>query len=167
MMVMKTKNLKPVLLKAESDYCEESHQILIDWCKEALDEFLSSAYCYSWKNSKKGNAAFFIQGFVDYAYGYYLAKPFQYDEEIVEDMCLDILPRKMSTNVRDFKEVGSILSTFFEWCEAKKIIKDTTAIRKTLKKINEEIYKAAKNPSKWGIAKSMVMNFSEFRNRFD
>lgn len=161
MMVTKTKNLNPFLLKAESDYCDESHQALIEWCEEALDEFLSSGFCSSWKNNKKDNAAFFIHGFVDYAYGYHLAKPFQYDVEIVEDMCLDILPRKMSTNVRDFKEVASILSTFFEWCEAKKIIKDTKALRKTLKKINAEIYEAAQDPSKWGMAKSMAMDFSD------
>ena len=155
----KTKSLGPVLLKVEHDYSDESHQVLIEWCEEAIDAFLSSDFCSHWKNNKKNNAAFFIHGFVDYAYGYHLAKPFQYDLEIVEDMCLDILPRKMSTNPKDFKEAGSILSTFFEWCESEKVIKDTKDIRKTLAKIDADIYKAAKDPSNWGMAKSMLMGF--------
>jgi hypothetical protein len=89
----------------------------MSWFDEVINKFLESPLCSSWNANKKNIAGFFIQGFVDYAYGYHLAKPFQYDEDLIREMCLDILPRKMSTNTKDFKLMAPVFITFFEWCE--------------------------------------------------
>ncbi len=148
--------INPILLTVDEEYNDDSYEALVSWGEEVLEQFLSSPCCSSWKNNKKNIACFFIHGFIDYAYGYHLAKPFQYDEMLVEDMCLDILPRKMSTNEKDFKQVAPALSTFFEWCETEGILKDTKAICIKLKEIDGKIYEAAKDPSNWGLAKSLL-----------
>lgn len=150
---------KSSLLTIDEEFNDDSHQALMTWCDEILEQFLKSSYCSSWKNNKKNIAGYFIHGFIDYAYGYHLAKPFQYDEMIVEDMCLDILPRKMTTDAKDFKLIGSILITFFEWCEHESLLEDTTAIRNKLKVIDNKIYDKAKDPSNWGLAKSLFAGF--------
>ena len=135
-----SKNINRILLTDDEDFDDDSHEALMSWCEEEVERFLSSPFCSSWKNNKKEIASFFIWGFVDYAYAYHLAKPFQYDEGLVKDVCLNILPRKMSTDVKDFKQVAPALTAFFEWCEIEGILKDTKAIRNTLKKIDSEIY---------------------------
>ena len=89
--------MDPILLKKDGDFSDHSQQALMSWCEDAVEQFLETLFCKTWKRNKKEIAAFFIHGFVDYAYGYHLAKPFQYDAPLVENMCLDILPRKMST----------------------------------------------------------------------
>ena len=148
-----------VLLKEDEEYQEESHQALMSWCEDAIDSFLKSSYCNSWKKNQKETAAFFIHGFVDYAYSYHLAKPFQYNKRIVEEMCLDILPRKFSTEPEDFKQVAPAMSAFFQWCEANGVIKNAKELCDKLKAIDEKIYKKAKNPKNWGMAKSMFSDF--------
>ena len=148
-----------VLVTADEEFRDDSHQAMMDWCEDVLERFLTSCICASLKNSKKDIAGFFIHGFIDYAYGYHLAKPFQYDASLIENMCLDILPRKMSTNAKDFKEVAPVLSAFFEWCETEGILKNTKALRNRLENIEKKIYEAAKNPANWGIAKSFFSGF--------
>jgi hypothetical protein len=150
---------KSSLLCIDEEFDDQSHHDLMDWCEEILERFFDSHTCSSWKENKKNIARFFIHGFVNYAYGYHLAKPFQYDEAIVEDMCLDILPRKMSTNAKDFKLVAPVLIAFFDWCEKEGVLADTKAIREKLKVIDSEIYEKAKNPSNWGLAKSLFAGF--------
>lgn len=134
----------PILLKEDEEFDDDSHQALMSWCEETLEKFLESYFCAKWNDNTQGIACFFIQGFVDYAYGYHLAKPFQYDRYIVEEVCLDIFPRKMSTDTKYFKQVALVLITFFEWCEKEGLIKDTKDLRSTLKKIDQKIYKSAK-----------------------
>lgn len=143
----------------DEDFNDDSHSELMTWCEDILERFLESNSCSSWNSNKKNIAGFFIHGFVDYAYGYHLTKPFQYDDVLVENMCLDILPRKMSTNAKDFKLLAPILITFFEWCEDENIFGNTTGICNKLKTIDKEIYEKAKNPSNWGLAKSLFSGF--------
>lgn len=126
-----------ILNTKDEEFCDDSHHALMEWSEDILERFLGSSVCASWKNSKKDIAGFFIHGFIDYAYGYHLAKPFQYDASLIENMCLDILPRKMSTNAKDFKEVAPVLSAFFEWCEIEGILKNTKALRNRLEKIEK------------------------------
>ena len=150
---------KSFLLTADEEFDDDSYQALMTWCEEILDQFLESPSCSSWKNDKKNIAAFFIHAFVDYAYRYHLAKPFQYDEPLIENMCLDILPRKISTNAKDFELVAPILMTFFEWCENEGILRDTTTLHNKLKMIDNKTYEKAKDPSNWGLAKSLFARF--------
>lgn len=147
------------LLTSDDEFDDDSHQELISWAEEALENFLESSYCSSWNKNKKEVASFFIVCFVDYAYGYELAKPFQYNEIVVEEICLNIFPRKLSTKTKDFKLVATTLSAFFEWCEKEGTIKNSKNLIKILKEIDNDIYLAAKNPSNWGLAKSLFFGF--------
>ena len=151
--------LDPLLLSADQEYEGASHQALTAWAEGAIQRFLSSSHCSSWSKDQRDTAGFFLHGFIDCAYGYELAKPFQYDEELVREICLSIFPRKMSTKEEDFKLVAPVLSAFFQWCEDEGVLNNAASLIQLLKKIDRAIYKAAKDPSNWGMAKSLFSGF--------
>jgi hypothetical protein len=149
----------PLLRNEDEEFIDESHKALIDWTEKTIDEFFQSSFCKKWNNKRKNTASFFIHCFVDFAYGYHLAKPKKWNVTVVKDVCLNIFPRKISTNVKDFKYASSSLIAFLKWLESEKILKNTVKLQKKLESINNEIYERAKDPNNWGMAKSLFCGF--------
>ena len=47
-----------ILLQKDDDYNDHSHQALMSWCEDAVEQFLETRFCETWKKSKKEIAPF-------------------------------------------------------------------------------------------------------------
>ncbi len=108
---------------------------------------------------QKENADFAIEVFTHYYFNYMdkgLMECTPYD---AEEMCTDILARKVSAE-RDFYEaLGPIIGAFFEFLSAEGYFepKDAREIKEHLLSIENKIIEASEDPSNWGMAKSFMM----------
>lgn len=150
----------------EESFSEATYQWLKQWCKGAIEEFIASSYCNAWKKRKKSIASLLIHDFVIYAYRYFHVKPSQYNDLLVESLCLDILPRRMTLNPADFKLLTPILSSFFAWLERKGVMSRTRILRDKLHEIEGEIYETAKSLYNGKERPSLFVNLSNMPIKF-
>ncbi len=153
---MKTIEITKEFLIADEDYDDNQYSELMNLADEIIPMFLNSDFCSKWGKNRMDLACYFIQSFIDLSYSYHLSKPFQWDTDLVEGICLDLFPRKLSTNAMDFKHVSPILTAFFKWAQQEGIINESETLCAKLNEIEKDIYIAATDPSKWGMAKSML-----------
>ncbi len=125
--------------------------------------FSKSPFFEQLNETQKENTDFAIEVFINYLEGYLGLGLYDCTPEDAKEMCLDILPRKVSADDEFFGSVASLLAVFFEFLEENGHIPagNGKAISDTLKGMDKETLAASKDPSNWGMAKSMVMSAQE------
>ncbi len=122
------------------------------------DDFCESSYMDFLTDYQKDHAGFVISTFLDYMYNYeYITSPHSWSSYNIRDICLDIVPRKVSAEIELFENYGDVLVSFFKFMEAQGHISNSARLIKTVEDIKDEIPKIAANSSNWGIAKSFLM----------
>jgi len=122
--------------------------------------FSKSPFFDQLDDTQKGNADFAIDVFINYLDGYIGTSLHDCDPGDAEEMCMDILPRKVSADDDFFKGLASLIATFFEFLEADGHIPEGNgkAVKNALKGMDKKVLAASKDPQNWGMAKSMVMS---------
>lgn len=105
---------------------------------------------------ERENMPFIIQTFSDYMYDYQGQEPQQWTARSMEEVCLDIVPRKISAEPEVFQSYGKVLLHFFEFLQQKHIL-NTRSLISGVKKISDQIYEYSQDASNWGMAKSFMM----------
>ena len=128
-----------------------------------FDLFAKSPFFEQLNDIQKENADFAIDVFINYLDGYIGTSLHDCTPEDAIEMCLDILPRKVSADDEFFGGLASLLGIFFEFLEENGHIPigNGKAIKNTLKDMDAKTLAASKDPSNWGMAKSMVMSAQE------
>lgn len=83
--------------------------------------------------------------------------PGKLDFEVLSELMLDVMPRKISAEKETFESFANVFNNFMLWCEENNHIKNTSAIRKFVTENTPKMVKASQTPSKWGFAKSFMM----------
>lgn len=138
----------------EPDY-DESQQ------EKWIEEFQKSEYFERLNEYRKENAGFIADTFMSYMYNYEYVVPNGWNATNVEEVCLNIIPRKVIAEIELFENYGEVLIKFLEFLEGAGHIGESSELRKRVNEIKEEIPKEASNPSNWGMAKTFMMGAQE------
>jgi hypothetical protein len=139
------------------EYSDEKLDEICDRVYEWFVEFQKSQYYEKLTEEQKEESEFVIMSFAEFMYSYHGLPPEEWDEDGLEECCLDTLPRKVSAEGSYYKSISPVLSTFFDFLGERNLLKNAQRLIRRVKSIDEEIIKNAIDPKNWGIAKSFVM----------
>ena len=140
------------------NYSEEIQEEIFKKCDMWMMEFTQTDYFQKLTPEEKDHSAFLVESFFNYLYGYCLKTPEQLDVPSLEEICLDILPRKVSADESYYKAIAPILTNFFKFLEEKGVLHNAEALNKKLNVMAKKIVKIAADPRNWGPAKSFAMD---------
>jgi len=120
-------------------------------------KFSKSKYFEELTKEQTEEAEFVISSFAEFMYSYQLLSPEEWDEDGLEECCLDVIPRKVSADESYFRSIAPVLSAFFSFTEEKGLLRNASRLARRVKKIDNQIVKNASNPKNWGMAKSFAM----------
>ncbi len=138
------------------DFSKEVFDKMLKKCDKWVEEFIQTDYFKNLTNEEKKYMDFIISSFFQYLYIYFLKTPEQIDEEDLEEMCLFILPRKITAEDSYFKAIVPVLTGFFKFLENKGIIHNANELNTKLNGMREKIMEEVRNPNNWGISKFLL-----------
>jgi hypothetical protein len=142
------------MIELEEKIENEQYEIKEKW----IQEFESSNYCDSLNDYQKENANFVADTFMGFMYNYEYVKPHDWTPSNVEFVCLNIVPRKITSEIETFENYGDILIQFLMFLGSKSYISNSKKLITRVDKIKGKIAIEAKNPKNWGMAKSLMMS---------
>ncbi len=143
------------------EYSESNRTKIVAEYRAWTKKFLPSAYSKELSQERIDEADSIIESFVSYLYSFFTLTPKELDAETLEEMCLYILPRKVSSTISFFKAIVPVLTRFFSFLNDNGVIKEIGGLNKKLRLIQKDIVKNAENPQNWGMAKTLAMDAIE------
>lgn len=139
------------------EYSDEELDEILDKINEWGIAFSESNYFKELTEEQKQASEFIIMTFTEYMYSYHGLSPEEWNENGLEECCLDTLPRKITAEESYYRSIAPVLSAFFKFLEEKVLLKNASRLVKKVKKLNKQIIKNASDQRRWGMAKSMLM----------
>jgi len=139
------------------EYSDEELEDILDRVNDWGYKFSKSEYYDKLTEEQKQESEAVIMFFTEYMYTYHELVPEDWDEEGLNDCCLETLPQKITAKEPFYRSVAPVLSTFFDYLGAKNLLKNTSKLAKGVKKLDKRIVKNGMNPRYWGPAKSIAM----------
>lgn len=139
------------------EYSDDELEEICSKVKKWYELFSKSRHFEELTQEQKKEAEFVVTSFAEYMYSYHLLSPEEWDEYLLEDCCVNILPRKVTADESFFKSVAPVLSAFFAFTEENGLLKNSSVLAERVKKIHEQVIMNAANPEYWGMAKSFLM----------
>lgn len=148
-------------LNFDDDWFEDNHASQIQqWIEVRYHEFIETSYFEQLDNNAKENASFIINIFFDYCYSYFLVSPDRIRNDMIEEIMLDLFPRKVSADKETFIAFESVVISFLLWCQENNFIKHVDNICSTIKLLAPKMIERSQDSSAWGIAKSFFFGKS-------
>ena len=141
----------------DEEYDDDRAQDISFWLEGVLEEYVKSLYFEQLSVKEKDDCFFLLNILFDYAYAYCLVGPGKLDAEVLSEVMLNVMPRKISADKETFESFANVFNNFMLWCEEKNHIKNTAEICKFVTDNTPKMVKASQTPSKWGFAKSFMM----------
>lgn len=141
----------------DDDYLEDSANTIRIWTQKATEEFENSRHFQRLSAAEQGSCGFLLDIFFDYAYGYCLVGPGNINNDVVDEMMLDVMPRKISAEKETFDAFAPVMEQFLLWCEEKSYMENTAPVCDHIQKRSQTMVARSEDPQYWGMAKSMMM----------
>ena len=103
------------------------------------------------------DAGFIAYHVLEYAWVYVGRSPEELDEFTMEEVLLEIFPRKLTAERDLFEKVAPITTCFLKWLESEGILADTAGLIKTVRRWKDPIVANGMNPQYWGMVKIFIM----------
>jgi len=129
--------------------CARVHEWDVEFSKSWRYEALT--------DEQKKESESVIMYFTEYMYSYHGLSPEEWDEEELEECCLDTMPRKVSADESYFKSIAPVLSAFFAFVEETGVLRNGSNLAERVIELEGQITENASDPERWGPAKSFVM----------
>ncbi len=121
-------------------------------------DFARSDYFSRLTEREKEKSRSIVESFADKMYSYHLATVEKWNVPDMEDVCIDVIPRKMTAEDEFFEAIGPVLSAYFQYLGTRGgILPDAAALSDRARAIGPAIAKTARDPENWGMAKSFAM----------
>lgn len=133
----------------EDGYWEQAEQ----W----ISEFKQSANYQELGDVEQENADFVLETFMDYMYNYAYQLPGEWTSSAIKEICLDVVPSKVSAEIECFESYGPVLFQFLTFLGDKGYILNARTLCDAVRKIKNRIPEKAQDPNNWGMAKTMMM----------
>lgn len=111
--------------------------------------------------NQKENASFIISTFLDFMYNYEGVELGEWSPSNIEEVCLNLVPRKVSADQELFEIYGDVVIIFLQFLENNKYIANADILIKKVIAIKSKIPIESKKTGNWGIAKTMMMQAME------
>lgn len=145
------------MIALEEEFENEQEAFKEKW----IEEFENTELFDSLNEIQQENSSFVISTFMDFMYNYEYVQPQEWSPSNVQSVCLDIVPRKITSDEETFENYGEIIISYLKFLGSKNYISNSNALIHRLEKIKQKIPIEARNPNKWGMAKSMMMSAQE------
>ncbi|MGD9152290.1 MAG: DUF1186 domain-containing protein [Gammaproteobacteria bacterium] len=155
---MDTKEQFKELAINDEEFSDESMQLISEWYKYYGDLYLKSDESKNLSNKEREEAPFVLSCFCDFCYSYFLRKPGQWTPPAVIEVCLNIIPAKVTADINFYKAITPVLVSFMNWAENNALLNDTKELCNILISMDEDIIKASQDSRNWGMAKSFAMS---------
>jgi len=126
--------------------------------REWIEEFENSAFFDSLNEVQKEHSDFVLSTFMEFIHNYEYVLPKDWEPTHVESVCLDVVPRKITSHEELFENYGDILIPYLRFLGQKNYIANSNSLIQTVEKIKSQIPIEAQNSNNWGMAKSMIMS---------
>ncbi|MBN1974370.1 MAG: SEC-C domain-containing protein [Sedimentisphaerales bacterium] len=121
------------------------------------ERFIESEYAHKLADDIFDDAGFISHNVLEYAWTYAGSSPEEIDEHTLEEVLLDVFPRKVTAERELFENVAPVTETLLKWLESEGILTDTKALAETVHGWADIIVANAMNPQNWGMGKSFMM----------
>ena len=142
---------------AEGDTEEEQYGAAYRRAEELAAEFAKSAAMPDQPPDVRDDARAIALFLMENAWVYAGAKPEDLDEPVLQEVLLEVFPRKISGSKLFFERTIPATQAFLDWLEAKGILTDVAGLKQTIGKWHKEIVHRGNDPRYWGMAKGFVM----------
>ncbi|MFQ5887636.1 MAG: SEC-C metal-binding domain-containing protein [Candidatus Hydrothermarchaeales archaeon] len=140
------------------EYSDEELEEILDRVHEWGFEFSKSRYFDDLSEEQKQESEFILMCFAEFMYSYHGLSPEEWDEEGLEECCLESLPRKITAGESFYCSVSPVLSAFFTFAGDRGLLGNSLNLARRVREIGKEIIENATDPGNWGMAKSIVMS---------
>ena len=141
-----------------SDMEEEEEREQEKQQRDWITAFENSDHCKSLNAFQQEDAPFVADTFLQYMFNYEYVQPHEWTPSNVKNVCLDIVPRKITAEIETFENYGEVLIQFLQFLGDNGHISNSAELIRTVNKIKKKIPIEAKNPNNWGMAKSLMMS---------
>ncbi len=145
----------------DEEYSDEGAAAVQETVCAWIADFEQSAGFAALEEAYKPEAAFIVEHFADFAYSYEGEQPAQWSAATVDEVCLFIFPRKVSTDEPFFKATAPVLAAFFRFLEEQGHHPNGKALARAVEPLGPRIVENAHDPAHWGMAKSFLMGAEE------
>ncbi len=141
----------------DDDYSDSSAELISEWVQKVIKEFEHSERFKDLTLSEQESCTFLLDIFFEYAYSYCLVGPGEINHDVIDEMMLDVMPRKISAVKETFEAFTPMIKQFLLWCEEKSYMENVKSICEHIQKRSQEMIARTQDPYYWGMAKSMLM----------
>jgi len=103
------------------------------------------------------DAGFIVNYVLEYAWVYVGSSPEELDEYTLEEVLLEVFPRKLTAERDLFEKVAPVTEVLLRWMESVGILGDTFSLVESVRGWADTIVANGMNPQYWGMAKSFMM----------
>lgn len=132
---------------------DEYHAFKEEW----THRFLESEQYQDLSETQQIDAHFAVDTLMEYLYNYEGVLPKEWDVPSIKAVCLEWIPRKVSTEAEFFEHFGDITIAFIQHVGEIGEIDNAETLISAVEKVKNRIPKIAADPANWGMAKSMMM----------
>lgn len=127
-------------------------------CAEELaGRFMESEAAWKLEPELFEDAGFIIYNLLVYAWTYTNGSPEKLDEYMLEQVLLEVFPRKITAERDLFEKVAPVTEVFLRWLESEGILANTFSLVETVRGWADTIVANCMNPQYWGMGKSFAM----------
>ncbi|MEY3241101.1 MAG: hypothetical protein RIR11_2539 [Bacteroidota bacterium] len=127
--------------------------VLMAWCAE----FEKSTFFSMLDKEDQNEVDFTIDLFSENAFNYRSEQPEQWTKGTVREVCLDLIPKKLTAEIEQFHVIGKVLTQFFAFLHEHQLHTNALQLHQEIQKIIPDMIRNAQNPNYWGMSKSMMM----------
>ncbi|MBK7939219.1 MAG: hypothetical protein IPJ82_20035 [Lewinellaceae bacterium] len=119
--------------------------------------FKQSAQAALLNDIEREEAEYIIDNFAEFAFNYSGEQVGAWTHAGVQEVCIELIPRKVTAEAEYFDRVGPVLARFFDFLGEADYLPKAAALGEEVRRISPKIAKNAADPHKWGMAKSLGM----------
>lgn len=125
--------------------------------QDLVERFLQSAEAEELDAEVPEDAGFIANAVLTYAWDYVGCRPGEFDESVLSEVLLELLPRKVTADRKCLEKVAPVTAALLRWLESEGILANTAELAETVLNWSDKIVDNGMNPAFWGMAKSFVM----------
>ena len=127
------------------------------WAQELAGRFMESEAAGKLDPELFEDAGFIIYNLLVYAWTYTNGRPEKLGEYALEEVLLEVFPRKITAERDLFEKVAPVTEVFLRWLESEGILANTFSLVETIRGWADTIVANGMNPQYWGMGKSFMM----------
>ena len=124
---------------------------------EWFDAFVGSPQYQQLAPVQQDKAPGIVRFFTEYSFRHLGAAPAQWNDSVLAECCVEIMPRKVSAELPFFQAVAPVLSAFFDFLAGKGLLSQARSLATAVAKLDDEIVAASEDQRNWGPAKAFIM----------